>query len=169
MAISIKIFTSDDAWTGGGYELYVQFEPASVERLQSALFKLWSCPLIDGCYLEQSLEPQMQRKISPHTIDVSQQSLRGVATLNDGIKVPCSTHPIVDESGNYSAFYFSIPIGSLGKYYDLGAYPFEDNVPLDWMHGLNQWICDLANFVFKDTAFSSGAFGFIDGDLLPVN
>jgi hypothetical protein len=80
MATSVKIFTSDDAWTGGDYELYVQFEPASVEGLQSALLKLWSYPLIDGCYLEQSLEPQMQRKISPNNIDASQQSLRGASS-----------------------------------------------------------------------------------------
>jgi hypothetical protein len=60
-----KLFTADEAWNGGFYELALEVGARSDDRLRAALKALWSHPDLDGCYLDRGREPSDQPREQP--------------------------------------------------------------------------------------------------------
>ncbi len=154
-------FTFEGAWSGNYYELYIRINSTDETVLEDALKRLWSHPTLSGCYLMRDIEPILQKKFSVNSIELARERVFGVATLPNGKQVACSTYPIIMDS-EYLSVNFMIPFGSLCRGYEIGRYPFHDNLPLDWQQPIDDWLCDLSKYIFKKVRFNIGAFGFID-------
>jgi hypothetical protein len=145
MSNKSKIFTFDDAWSGNYYELCIYIEPSNIEALEKALKRLWSHQTLSGCYLERNKEPVNQQVFSVDQLALAEQSIYGVGTLPNGEKVACATHTVIFDECVF--FNFSIPFGSLGTKYDIGSYPFRDKLALDWQKTIDNWFCELSNYI----------------------
>jgi hypothetical protein len=168
-----KLFTIDNAWSGNNYELYININSTNKDDiLNNALKRLWSHPTLSGCYLRNDLEPDTQALISADQAPLSTNTIYGVATLPNGKKIACKTYPVTIDD-EHSCFYFMLPFGSLQRKYEIGSYPFQDSLALDWQKTIDYWLCDLSKYIFKKNKFTFGAFGFIDcenlEDIIPLN
>ena len=153
------LFTRAGAWTGGSYELLLEYEPLEVEALRSAVEHLWTHPSLDGCYRNLATEPGDQSRINLAEADPA-RLLCGIATLPNGDRAPSSSIVVADEEATW--VYFGVPMGSLGYSYPVGAYPFADGLPLDWRNPLDKWLRGVAEFVFAAHPFRLGFIGWID-------
>jgi hypothetical protein len=81
-----RVFTADDAWAGGFYELAIEIGSRSDERLRAALAAIWQHPDLDGCYLERNREPSEQLRRLPASIEGGSHP-RGIARLPNGSRV----------------------------------------------------------------------------------
>lgn len=71
------LFTSDDPWSGGFFELSMQFErltPGLQFRAQAAL---WGHESLQGAYLRRDIDPSAQPRVEPAMVA---DSCYGVAT-----------------------------------------------------------------------------------------
>ncbi|MEO0559698.1 MAG: hypothetical protein AAF170_16110 [Bacteroidota bacterium] len=152
-----KLFTRPDAWTGGSYEIALEYQPLHAEEVHVVLKRLWSHTSLNGCYLRADVEPEAQLRVPPAS---SNGWLRGIATLPNGDDTACGSVVVTDEDATW--IYFGSPMGSLIYSYPVGAYPFDDGLPLDWRTPLNDWLCDIARFVFEELPFQLGLVGWID-------
>jgi len=61
---------------------------------------------------------------------------------------------------------------SLGKVFPVGAYPFEDGTPRDWISPVSDWLVGLARHAIKFLPFELAVIGWeIDnpnGDAIPT-
>jgi hypothetical protein len=58
-----RIFTRQDSWTGGSYDLAIELGARDDERLSLTLDALWSFPGLDGCYEFFDREPHQQARV----------------------------------------------------------------------------------------------------------
>src|SRR5215472_11193664 len=130
-----KLFTADEAWTGGFYELALEVGPRSDDRLRAALEALWSHPDLDGCYLDRGCEPADQPRKQP---DLESESLLGVAQLPNCSRVACGSFRLREYS-DWLDFY--LPIGSLWNAWGGNpSWPGPD-VPEDpWLLEVDDWL-----------------------------
>ena len=154
-------FTSEDVWTGGGYELALELGPRSDERLQAALQAIWEEPFLQGCYLRLDVEPEQQSRLAP-SLEALESSgpLRGLATLPNGKRVACATCAVREEEGSDWLDLF-LPLGSLGSAYAVGAFPFDDSSrSREWREPLDGWLTSLGQRVFARVPYALGLIGF---------
>jgi hypothetical protein len=157
-----RLFTQPDTWTGGAYELALELGDTSNDRLRAALFALWTQPTLDGCYLELSAEPWEQQRIAP-TPDLALDGwLCGVAQLPNGVHVACRSCTVRETDGA-DWLYFGVPMGALGRAYPVGAYPFDDGLPLDWREPMNEWLRHVGEQIFLSVPFRLGLVGWVVG------
>jgi len=162
-----NLFTLPDAWSGGSYELALLVGPPSDARLRAVLDAIWSFADVDGCYERNDVEPDDQPRRAP--VEPGRDilaALRGRARLPPGVVVPASTIPVREDGGN-DWLYFGLPMGSLGRAYPVGAFPWDDGTSLDWRYELDAWLRALATHVFARQPFQLALVGFTDGEQEP--
>jgi hypothetical protein len=161
-----ELFTKPDTWSGGFYELALEFAPGSDGPLDMALKTIWGLPFLQGCYLRSDLEPSQQPRVAPALATLeSHGHPRGVARLPDGRSVACGTYLVREESGpDWLGFY--VPMGALEAVYEVGGYPFEqDSDSQRWRESLEEWLAGIGTAVFPRAAFRIGLVGFeVSGD-----
>jgi hypothetical protein len=156
-----RLFTADDAWKGGGYELALEVGPRSDDRLRAALMALWQHPDLEGCYLHLDREPSDQRRVAPDGVDDASHLL-GVARLPHGSRVVCGSCLIreVDDGPDWLVFY--LPLGSLGTAYPVGGFPFgtEADWPGTWREEIEDWLAQIGLSVAHSAFFQLGLIGW---------
>jgi hypothetical protein len=154
-----KLFTNDHTWSGGFYEIVFRLDES--EDPQQALSSLWSHPQLEGCYSDRNREPGQQEKVSP-VGSGDQHHWYGLATLPSQEQCAAGslwTH--FENTGTWLTFY--IPLGSLGKAYPIGAFPFSGpstHSPKSWMLDVNDWLKGIAEGIFPRLQFSLALIGF---------
>ncbi len=156
-----QLFTADHAWSGGFYELALEFGPPSDDRLRAALATLWRHPDFEGCYLDRDREPDDQPRMPPDKIEYGSH-LYGVARLPNGLRVACGSCPIreMDDGPNWLDFY--LPMDSLATAYPAGAFPFgtEADWPGPWRYEVEDWLAEVGLSVARAAKFELGTIGF---------
>ncbi len=131
----------DETWSGGDFELYIELGDRSGERLQKALDALDAHPALG----------------------------QGLARMPNGIGVEyrVSAYYYGEEEEEDSELLDSsywlrlgVPMGALGKAYPVGAYPFEDGSPRDWLPPVYEWFRDIGQAVFRVVEFQFGIVGW---------
>jgi hypothetical protein len=155
-----RVFTPDDTWNGGCFELALEVGPRSDERLRAVVNALWQCPLLAGCYLDPAAEPWDQPLISPadRPLD-SGHRLLGIAALPNGARVACGSCLVREEEGpDWLDFY--IPLGALGTAYPVGAYPFGSEPSRHWRAPVESWLAQIGLYVASRSSYSLGLIGW---------
>ena len=154
-------FTPQNVWFGGFYELAIELGEPSDERLFEALKVLWQHSSLHGCYLDNDVEPDKQKRIEPSPELINRMHLYGLAQLPDGKKVACGSCIIREDDGSdWLDFY--LPTGALGKAYDIGGYPFDAAgfAHRDWQVPVDEWLKDIGTHIFSVVPFNLGLIGF---------
>jgi hypothetical protein len=167
-----KIFTEDNVWFGGFYELAIEIGKSPNENLHSSLIEIWNDPLLDGCYLDRNREPYEQDKINPLNIKIENVlHLQGLIRLPNNKWTACGTCIIMeDEGSDWLDFY--IPLGSLSKYYDTDGYPFNEKNKnnLSWQSTIDDLLSTLGNNLFSKVNYKLGLIGFeVSGEYYSEN
>ena len=155
------IFSRRDAWAGGSYDLAIKLGARDDARVRRALEALWSAVDVDGCYQHQDLEPEQQPRIGVGALPLD-AALHGVAHLGARPPIPCRT-VIVQLDDGEDWIYFCLPMGSLARIVDVGAFPFASGGTLSWRPVADEWLCALARRVFGTVPFQLALLGW-DGD-----
>lgn len=154
------VFTLDDAWNGGAFEVLLYFDDASSATAEHASKVLWTLPSLVGCWLDPNVEPAEQERVVPGPVECdSIQKLYGIATLPGRTRVACSSCLICDEQGSW--LYFGIPMGTLARVFPVGAYPFDDGTSTDWIIPMSEWLREIATSVFAEVQFEAGTVGWL--------
>src|SRR5688500_15055952 len=150
----MQLFTAPEAWYGSTFELTLDLgRGASTDRFLAAADAIWSHPLLEGCYLDAEREPAAQVRVAPSDIlpgltpDEGASPLRGIATLPNGARTVCLSSALMfarDDDAS-DQLIFALPLGALARAYPIGAYPIDDQTPLDWRSALEDWMADLAS------------------------
>lgn len=157
-----RLFTADDAWTGGFYELAIEVGPRSNARLERLLEAIWSEATLDGCYVDRTREPSDQTPLTASlSLLTERRHLLGVATLPSGLRVPCGTVAIREEDGSDWLDLY-LPVGALsGLDKRVGGFPFEEGTGSRlWREPMDRWLADVAERAFEHVDFSLALIGF---------
>jgi hypothetical protein len=156
-----RLFTADEAWIGGFYELALEVGAHSDDRLRAALSALWADPDLDGCFLNPGREPGDQPRVPASRLE-SGSHLLGIAQLPSGASVACGSCLIreVDDGPDWLDFY--LPMGSLGTAYQVGPFPFgtEADWPGAWRYEVEDWLAGVGLWVARYASFRLGLIGF---------
>lgn len=152
-----RLFTGPDAWSGGHYELAIEFRSGSLGTAHAARIALWSHPNVGPCYLRGDLEPNDQPIVDVRA-QRSQDKLFATCVLGDGVPVPAVSHIIPYDQGPVW-FYFGFPMAGLSRAYSVGAYPFDDRSDLGWRAAVDEWLRALAVHVFARVPFDCALIG----------
>ena len=159
------LFTAEDAWYGGFYELALEYERGTVPGLAEGLAAVWNADALVGCYLNPGRDPEDQPRTEFETSLSFVGHLYGVATFSGGRKVACGTC-CVREDGGADWLVFYCPMGTLGNVYPVGAFPFDVDDHELWRVELDSWLTKLGTEVFTAAPFRLGLVGFeTSGDL----
>jgi hypothetical protein len=129
----------------------------------TALSSIWRLPALTGCYLRRDVEPDAQNKVAASDVP-HEGHVYGYAQLPNGKSCACGTYiSDFDVDGVWVALYF--PLGSLGRAYYLGGYPFGDWNPTieSSFVAVNTWLKNLAESTYEDFHFVFGVIGFESG------
>jgi len=159
-----SMFTAQDVWKGGHYELFIELNVGSAEELCSLLRALWSFPSLDGCYVRQDCEPSTQVRVQPCENRIAAH-LYGLAKLPDETVVPCGTYTM-DYDGedrlqpaHWVSFY--LPLGALSAVYPVGEYPLG---PMDrvseWKTPVDSFLTQIAKWTHRRVPFEFALIGF---------
>jgi len=155
----MSLFTPSDVWSGGFYELALEYGRSPDAELINALAYLWSLPNLEGCYLDPDREPNEQPRLEFDESLVEHGHLRGVATLPNGARVACATCCVREcEGSDWLIFY--CPMGALAKIYPVGGFPFGKMNHDSWRVPMDAWLVDIGRRVFERTPFRLGLVGF---------
>lgn len=153
------LFTDDDVWNGGFYELALEYERDTLPSLIDGLTAVWNADVVVGCYLNRERDPDDQSRAEFEPSLPFEGHLYGVATLAAGRKVACGTC-CVREDGGADWLVFYCPMGTLGSVYPVGAFPLDGNDYGSWRVELDSWLTTLGNQVFASAPFRLGLVGF---------
>ena len=156
------VFTTDEIWKGGSYELYI---PAKSSKDLCSLSKaLWTFPSVEGCYLRQDCEPVTQPRVQPCESNVEQR-LYGLATLPTRSVIPCFSF-VMDYSGEVDSppahwISFGMTMCALSTAYPVGAYPFGpvDRVS-EWKTQVDSFLTELARWIHGKMTLEFALVGF---------
>src|SRR5213596_2042006 len=110
-----QLFTHEDAWSGGFYELAIELPETSKTTLREALTQLWAYPALEGCFSRPDIEPSNQSKVSSSDIDYEGHRY-GIAIFPNR-KMSCcgSFWGDYQDRGCWITLY--LPLGSLSQVY----------------------------------------------------
>ena len=152
--------SDDDPWSGGFFELCMQFERLTPGLQFSAQAALWGHESLQGPYLRPDIDPSAQPRVEPAMVaDPSY----GVATTPNRTHVACSSYwlEVADEGAWLS---LALPMQSLGRAYPVGAYPFDDGLTLDWREPIMDWLRQVASMVHSHVPIDLGLVGWEPDD-----
>jgi hypothetical protein len=163
-------FAASESWRGGHYELEIAPRNRSSADICDLLSAIWSCPILDGPYLQNDCDPSEQVRHRPCATEFDAR-LYGLANIPSKGAIPCGTYAIAAEAEDrLPPFHWAalfLPLCSLSQAFDVGAYPFETttNIPA-WRAEVDEFLCSVARSVFEKVPFDFGIVGFeIDGSI----
>jgi hypothetical protein len=155
-----RLFTAPDAWSGGSFEILMFLGRVDRLRVRNLLAALWGLPSLEGCWRDGNAEPEAGTRRYPSAGELESGGvLRGLAELPNGCRCPCSSAVVTDDDGSW--VYFGMPLGSLGRCYPVGAYPFEDATDRSWVGSLSEWLADIGRGVYSAMPFRAAVTGFL--------
>lgn len=159
------VFTDDEIWTGGFYELALEYPSGTDAHLVQAFTELWHAKDIVGCYLEREVEPEDQPRLEFEASMLSHGHVHGVAILPGGTRVACGSCCVRDDGGSdWVVFY--LPMSALGHAFPVGGFPFDGGGHETWRGLLDTWLADLGRNLFQLVPYRLGLVGFeTSGDL----
>lgn len=159
----MDIFTAPGTWAGGLYELAIELPGRGDFVVTHALANVWKFPGLNGCYLSKDIEPDGQKRVHPWNLPHDRHAY-GIAQLPNAKSCACGSYISgFGPDGLWVAFY--VPLGSLGRAYDIGGYPFGDwNSAIESSFvAVNAWLKEIAEAVYEDVRFVFGVIGFESG------
>ena len=157
------VFTAPDTWVGGLYELALELPGRTDFVITQALATIWQVPVLNGCYVRNDVKPDAQKRINGWNVP-HDRHVYGIAQLPNSKLCACGTYVSdFDADGLWVALY--LPLGSLGRAYQIGGYPFGDWNPTieSSFVAVNTWLKEVAETVYKDFRFIFGVIGFESG------
>lgn len=169
-----KYFTLDDTWTGGFYELALEIGPYADKPLFDALKVLWKHPSLEGCYLDQTKEPDDQVRYNPVAELYYQQGMYSdfhtysISTLPNGSRIACGSCIIREYFAGSDAdedapdwLVFYLPMGALAQTYDVGGYPFDTDIksPESWQKPIDDYLAELGKYIYAHAPSRLGLIG----------
>jgi hypothetical protein len=153
------LFTDDDVWNGGFYEIALEYSRDAGPSLLDGLNAVWRANTVTGCYLDCEREPDNQLRTEFAPSLPFEGHLYGVASLPVGQSVACGTCCVREDDGSdWLVFY--CPMGALGRIYPVGAFPFDEHDHDPWRRELEAWLVGLARQIFNAAPFRLGLIGF---------
>jgi hypothetical protein len=155
------MFTEPDVWSGrGSIELLLMLGEISDAAVREVLRTAWEWPCLEGPYLSNSVEPETQSTPRLEDVDLGTTPiLYGVADLPNGSSAAFASFHIRDENGAW--IYLGVPLGSLGRVYSIGAFPFEGTPLDDWATEVYGWLAELARWVHRQATFRRAIIGWL--------
>jgi hypothetical protein len=158
-----NLFTAEDVWKGGFYELFILPRTNSHEEVCALLKALWSFPFLDGCYPHRDCEPATQTRVQPCETE-GNGHVYGLATLPNGKIIACGAYAtdyaLADSPAAYRASFY-LTMGALSMAYPVGAYPFG---PMDrvaeWKAQVDSFLVEIANWVHARSPIRLALVGF---------
>ncbi|MDB5346398.1 MAG: hypothetical protein JWP89_4775 [Schlesneria sp.] len=136
------------------------FGTAGRDQVAEITRVLWSYPQLDGPYLDRHREPESQERFD--LTDYGQdgfESLLGILKTWDGHEVPFTQSTVVDDDGLW--VYAGPPLGGLPVSWDVGAYPFDDGKPADWLLPLVEQLGELSEYVHRRCPMLAATYGWL--------
>jgi hypothetical protein len=153
------LFTGGEVWTGGFYELALEYDRGVAGGLVNGLHELWHLEGLDGCYLDSKREPADQPRHEFESSLLSAGHLLGVAACPGGGQVACGSCTVQETDGSdWLVFYF--PMSALANVYTVGGFPFDSANHESWRIPLDNWLVDIARRIFPRAPFVLGLVGF---------
>ena len=144
--------------------MLIRFAEADEEVLRAAIRAVWAHPLLDGPYAQRDAEPEAQPRVP---LDPWPESdlLRGTMAMPNGARVACSTCPLREGEGERPGGPYwlrvGLPMGSLGRAYAVGAYPFDDGTPVGWRAPVSEALRGVAAALFARVPFPVAVVGWL--------
>jgi hypothetical protein len=159
-----NLFTTDEIWKGGHYELLILPRTNSSKELCSLLEALWTSPSLEGCSLRKDCEPATQKRVQPCERD-AKEHLYGLATLPSQRIIACGSYAMdyAGESDSPPAHWvsFYLTMSALSTAYPVGAYPFG---PMDkvseWKAEVDSFLTHVAGWIYRAAPFDFALVGF---------
>jgi hypothetical protein len=153
------LFTDGEVWTGGFYELALEYGTGAAQGLIEGARSVWNLRLMEGCYLQSDRDPEHQRKVDFVPSLLSAGHLYGVAIVPNGTRVACGTCSIPEIDGSEWLILYC-PMSALGRAYPVGGFPFDRRDHESWRRPLEDWFAAIGHDVFKTAPFRLGLVGF---------
>lgn len=161
-----NLFALPHVWAGGLYELALEYQVSSDSILTQALQAVWSADRLRGCWRQTTGGSRGLPDLAPSAVNLSipdfPHRLQGTIDLPGHVRVPCVTNLVRFDSDS-SWLHFGIPMGGLGLRYPVGAFPFDDGLPLTWRAELDACLVRLAEETARSAPFDLGLVGWTDG------
>ena len=163
----VRLAAHPEAWTGGGYEVQIEMPRLGVTARRALLRCLWRHAALDGPYLRAGSAAVGAPPPTWTRADLKRLSppglLYGRATLAGGAQTTCSAYLWSDDTATWLTV--GLPLGGLAALAGLpvGAFPFDDGLPLDWRADLDAWLCDVARWVHAAHPVRLALVGWTDG------
>lgn len=159
----MSVFTGEDVWAGGFYELALHYGQNSNDDLNNGLRSLWSLDCLEGCYLDRDREPDEQTRLEFEPSLMEHGHLQGIASVPGGSRVACGTCVLhISDQADWIVFY--CPMSALDRAYPVGGFPFDGVDHEGWRVPLDLWLADIGRQVFERTPFLRGLIGFETDD-----
>jgi hypothetical protein len=158
-----QLFTDDEVWLGGYYELAMEVGPRCDERLQAALSALWSHPNLEGCFRDRTREPSDQQRIAAALFDDGWGAhLLGIARLPNGCKVACGSCLVREANDGPDWLDFYLPMGSLATAYPIGGFPIDspDERTQEWRQAVDDLLAGIGKWIAQSVSYRLGIIGF---------
>ena len=154
------LFTKDGAWYGGNIGIHLHCSVQSRRKARRLFSALWSLPEVRGCFLNNELEPEDQKRVSPSHVRIN-RNCYGYVDFQEGKKVCCYGMLIDYGKGDYWASMW-FPIGSINSIYDTQGYPFgnKEAFSSEWLMEFTEHLKNFAYAVYQIQIFDFGAIGY---------
>ncbi len=157
-------FSASGVW-GDFFELDIDLGAPAVETLQRAALALWDHPDLEGCWTENKIEPVRASAVRPEawTRYIGQEGgvCYGLARV-PGIGVtPCLVSLCI--GSDYMTMQLCLSMKAIGSVVRVGAYPFDDGTPTDWIIPTSAWLAGVASVVHQASPLVVGVIGW-EGD-----
>ena len=156
----INSFLQDDAWTGGNVDALMFFGPATVDDAANVCDALWSFPRLAGPFRHRTIDPAQQPLVDrPNFTPDRFESLVGVYTHDDGTQSNFVHTTIIDDDGLWVCA--GPTVGSLPVNWNVGAYPFEDGRPIEWLPSLFDDLRKITHHVNDSKTLRGTIYGWL--------
>ena len=156
-----SIFTQSDAWSGGNIDALMFFGPGDFSLAKQVGSAIWSHTALTGPYRDRHSEPESQS-----TADFSQftcegcEQVVGLLKHGNGSLSPFVHTTVIDDDGLW--VYLGPTLGGLALHTAVGAYPFDDNTPTNWLTPLFNELRDITGHVASQIMPLAAVYGFLD-------
>src|SRR5262249_50645144 len=109
-----------------------------------------------GPYSRNDVEPFEQEHIVPSS---DLPVLYGEADLPNGERTAFATYVRIEEKNTW--VYAGCPLGSLGRAYPVGTFPWDLPATAPWVAEVSAWLFELAEHVYQRVRFSNGVIDWL--------
>jgi hypothetical protein len=157
-------FTNPDSWSGGTFDALMYFGSTSLDTTIEIANWIWSYPRLNGPYRQRHVPVAQQVKATPDFTDDGCEQLVGQYRHDDGAISPFVHTTIRGDDGLW--IYAGIPMGGFPNDWQVGAYPFDDGKPVNWMLSLIDDLRSLTAFVRQRYDICAASYGWFDVSIL---